>query len=199
MITQFLLTHVKPLTFTDTVVQMSGSTCSNSKRKLPEIQDTKIQEFFYMPSSVDQLQKESTMIKSEVVDDDTTDDKLAEVIHGLPVSYVEGENVIDIEKDRIEEVDDDPTEDKLPVIIEGIPVSYVDSENIIDIEKDSLPEVNVVDNSSYNLVMPKTPKQKYLYSYVVPQIVFPPLLMSYNHHQPHHYYHYPFCFPYCKL
>merc|ERR1712032_560313 len=152
--------------------------------------DTKIQEFFYMPSSVDQLQKESTMIESEEVDDDITDDKLSDVIHGLPVIYVESENVIALEKDRIEEVDDDPTEDKLP---EGVPVSYVDSENIIDIEKDSPTEVNVVDNSSYNLVIPKTPKQKYLYSYVVPQIAFPPLLMSYNLHQPHHYYHYPFC------
>ena len=154
-----------------------------------------------MPSSVDQLQTDSTMIESEEVDVDTTEDKLPDVIEGLPVSYVEGENAIDIGKDRIEEVDEDPTEDKLHNSIEGIPVSYVDSENVIDIEKekDSLTEVNVVDNSSYNLVMPKAPKQKYLYSYVVPQIIFHPLLMLNNHHQPHHYYHYPFCFPYCKL
>ena len=154
-----------------------------------------------MPSSVDQLQTDSTMIESEEVDVDTTEDKLPDVIEGLGVSYVEGENVIDIGKDRIEEVDEDPTEDKLHNSIEGIPVSYVDSENVIDIEKekDSLTEVNVVDNSSYNLVMPKAPKQKYLYSYVVPQIIFHPLLMLNNHHQPHHYYHYPFCFPYCKL
>ena len=155
-----------------------------------------------MPSSVDQLQTESTMIESEEVDDDTTEDKLPEVTEGLHVSYVDSENVIDIiGKDRIEEVDDDPTEDKLPDSIEGKPVSYVDSENVIDIEKekDSLTEVNVVDNSSYNLVVPKAPKQKYLYSYVAPQIVFHPLLMSHNHHQPPHYYHFPFCFPYCKL
>ena len=138
-----------------------------------------------MPSSsVDQLQTESTMIESEEEVDDTTEDKLPDVIEGLPVSYVEGENVIDIGKDRIEEVYDDPTEDKLPDSIEGMPVSYVDSETV---------------NISSNLVVPKAPKQKYLYSYVAPQIVFHPLLISHNHHQPPHYYHYPFCFPYCTL
>ena len=132
-----------------------------------------------MPSSVDQLHKETTMIESEEVDDDPTVDKLPDVIQGIPVSYVDSENVID------------PTENKLPGIIEN--------ENIPDIEKESLKEINVVDNdNSYSLVMPKAPKQKYLFNYVVPQIVFHPLLMSYNHHRlPQHHYHYPLCYPYC--
>ena len=166
------------LDLSDTVVQMSGSTCSKTRRKLPEIQDTKIQEFFYMPSSVDQLHKESTMIESEEVDDDPTADKLPDVIQGIPVSYVDSENVID------------PTENKLPGVIKD--------ENIPDIEKESLKEINVVDNDSYSLVIPKAQKQKYLYNYVVPQLVFHPLLMSYNHHHlPQHHYHYPLCYPYC--
>ena len=129
-----------------------------------------------MPSSVDQLKKESTMIESDEVDDDPTEDKLPDIIQGIPVSYVDSENVID------------PTEEKKPDVFED--------ETFPGIKKDSPTEINVVDNNSFNQVMPKQ-KQNYLYNYAVPQIVFHPLLMSYNHHLPQHYYHYPLCYPYC--
>ena len=81
---------------------MSGSTCSNTRRQFPEVQelqDTKIQEFFYMPSRVDQLQKESTVNESEKESDhregvgDEFDDN----------NTLDSENAIDIEKDsRVE-------------------------------------------------------------------------------------------------
>ena len=90
------------LDLSDTVVQMSGSTCSNTRRQFPEVQelqDTKLQEFFYMPSHVDQLQKESTVNESEKESDhregvgDEFDDN----------NTLDSENAIDIEKDsRVE-------------------------------------------------------------------------------------------------
>ena len=145
----------------DTVVQMSGSTCSNTRRQLPEMQesqDTKIQDFFYIPSRVDQLQKESTVKESEKEDEHTKD---------------------------VEDGFDD--------------TNPVDSENAIDNETDSRLEFDGVDKTSSDLVLPKEPPKKYLYSYFVPQLIFHPIshpmFMPYIRPQPYHYH--PLCFPYC--
>ena len=149
------------LDLSDTVVQMSGSTCSNTRRQLPEMQesqDTKIQEFFYIPSRVDQLQKESTVNESEKDDDHPKD---------------------------VEDGFDD--------------TNPVDSENAIDIETDNRLEFDGVDKTSSDLVLPKEPPKKYLYSYFVPQLIFHPIshpmFMPYNRPQPYHYH--PLCIPYC--
>ena len=75
----------------------------------------------------------------------------------------------------------------------------LDSENAIDIEKDSSVEFNGVDKMSSDLVLSKEPSKEYLYSYIVPQLVFHPIphpiLMPNN--RPRTYHYYPFCFPYC--
>ena len=100
------------LDLSDTVVQMSGSTCSRTRRKLPEIQDIQTQELFYIPSGVDQLQKESTMNESEKVDDDSEEkitDVEAGIIHNNPV-----DNAIDIENESQTDVDNTSLDLVLP-------------------------------------------------------------------------------------
>ena len=158
------------LDLSDTVVQMSGSTCSRTRRKLPEIQDIQNQELFYIQSRVDQLQKESTMNESEKVDDHA-EDKITEaenveagITRSNPV-----ENGIDIEIEKESQTDID------------------------DVDNTSLNLVLPKDPTQNYLYRYYVPHIQHILFHPFPH----PVLMPYSRHQPYPYF--PLCFPYCKI
>ena len=72
----------------------------------------------------------------------------------------------------------------------------VDSETVDSpIESTEIPKLDPV--------VPKQPKQRkptaYLYSYLVPHLIFHPFPHPMSYYHLHPYQHFPICYPYCQM